>query len=304
MPKTTTMLAGTRRQVAAATMSAIAMLVLSGCYTMKTENIYHVDGTMDATILIAMDESLIEDQVGDVEDPAAAFTDQMLNDPSMTELTQELGDKVNVNPYAEEGQVGIVMTMTGVTPEEVAKANATQNAPAGESTLSVEDGTITLHYVSDPELMTGYDESIASLESMGMDVNALAAVVDLEARHTFPGPVQSTTIGEIDPENPNSVIITDLTEINSSLDYTIVASTGSDSGFSWQWFLIIALITLAVIGATVALLVTRSRRARSDTWVGNQSGVVHDGSVDPAAAPIAGGAFLPDGSTGDVPRQQ
>ncbi len=280
------MLNDTKRRIAAMAVGTLALFALAGCYTMKSENIYHADGTIDATILIAMDDSLVQEQVGDAADPAQAFVDQMTADPAMADLAKQLGDSLTIDPYSEDGQSGLLMTMVAVTPEQLAKANSAQNAPAGDSTITVADGNITLEYVADPELMANYDDSSGSLADMGMDLDSLSALIDLEARHTFPGPVISTTIGEIDPDNPNSVVITDLADINSVQGYTIVASDGSSGGLSLQWMLIMAILVLAGIGGAVAAVVTRSRKAPA-------TAVTEGVSVAPLAAEFVPAPIAP-----------
>ncbi len=253
---------GAKRRVVALAMGALAMFALAGCYTLKTENVYHADGTLDFAMLMAMDDSLVAEQVGDVEDPGQEFFDQAVADPGMSDLADQLGDSMTLEPYSQDGQTGILVTLTDVTPEQIAEVNSSQGAPAGDSTVTVADGKITLDYVADPDLMANQDQSLAVVaDMMGMDEDSLSAYIDLEARHTFPGPVESTTIGTIDPENPNSVIITDLAELNDAAQYTIVASDGSRSGPSWQWILILALLAVAVVGGVVAVLVSRSRRS-------------------------------------------
>ncbi len=293
------MLDDTKRRIAAMAIGTLALFALSGCYTMKSENFYRADGAIDATIVIAMDDSLVQEQVGDAADPAQAFVDQMVADPAVAEMMENLGDSLTIEPYSEDGQSGLLMTMVGVTPEQLAEANSAQSAPAGDSTITVADGKITLEFVSDPELMANYDASIAGLADMGMDLDSLSAFIDLEARHTFPGPVISTTIGEIDPGNPNSVVITDLAEINNVPGYTIVASDGSSSGLSLLWILLITILVIAVIGAATAFFMVRSRKASaaSVTEGAHAAPFVADFAPAPIAPPVppaAGDAVPPE----------
>lgn len=257
------MLTDTRRRITAILMAGAIALALSGCYTMKTETVYHVDGTVDSSVLIAMDDSVLADQFPDSDDPAKDFVDQTTNTPELDAMREQLGDRLTVEPYAQDGQSRVLMKMTGVTLEEVAKLNSSQSAPAGDTSLTHADGRLTLEYKADAELMENADEALSSLEGSGMDSAALSAIIDFEARHTFPGAVVSTTIGEIDPENPNSVIITDLASANSAQQYTIVASDGSSgsNGLSVMW-IVIAIAGLLVLAAVAGLIIWRVRTSR------------------------------------------
>lgn len=237
------MLKQATRRAAALIMAGAIAVSLSGCYTMKTENVYHADGTLDSTILIAMDEAVLAEQLPDSSDPGQDFMDSTMGSTDMQALQEQLGDRLSVERYAANGEAGVLMTMTDVTANEVARVNSSQAAPAGDTTITHADGKITLDYTADAELMANYDDALSSLAGVGIDSSALSTYIDFEARHTFPGPVASTTIGTIDPENPNSVIITDLTEVNGAQHYTIVASDGS-SGVN----------TMLVVGIVIAVL--------------------------------------------------
>lgn len=275
------MLGNLKRRTAAAAMAAAIAFALAGCYTMKTENVYHADGTIDFTMVVAMDDSVLAQQLPDSEDPATEFVEQTKATPEMEAMVEELGDKISIEPYSANGQSGLLLTMTAVTMDQIARMNAAQGAPAGKAVFTHADGLITLDYTADEALMQSFDESLASLEDMGVGADMLSSYVDFEARHTFPGPVKSTTIGEIDPDNPNSVVITDMTDAQSAAQYTIVASDRSDSssGLPLAWMLAIGGVVVLGLAAVAWLVV--SKRRREAPAVGDEPADLAAPSIEP-----------------------
>lgn len=281
------MLARTKRRITAIVMAGALALALSGCYTMKTENVYHADGTVDSTILIAMDDTVLAEQFPDSSDPAQAFVDQATSGPNMGSIQEQLGDRLTFERYAQDGQSGLVMKMTGVTLDEVATLNAQQGAPAGETSFTDVDGRITLDYMADAGLMANYADALSSAEASGLDSSALSTYVDFEARHTFPGRVISTTIGRVDPENPNSVIITDLTDMASAQHYTIVASDRGEGAndVPLLWIVIVGLVALTAVAGVIILRIRATRSADPTPPLEAVETVLFEAQVGDAGAP-------------------
>ncbi|WP_084125238.1 LppM family (lipo)protein [Demequina sp. NBRC 110054] len=271
-----------RRRLGALVLTITAALALSGCYTMSTSTTYHADGTMDMTMIVAMEESLLEDSGMTAEDMVDDTTSEFTDVEGLTDI-------FTIEPYAEDGLAGIIMTVEGATEEQLAAFETSDSAaytPA--STITYGDGSITVSSLSSEEALAEQEDAAAELEAYGMDISDFAAFLDFEVRHTFPGPVESTTIGYIDPEDPNTVVIDDFEETFGLTDWTIVASDGTSSGIAW-WMWAAGGAVLAAILAAGAIVALRSRGTGSDPDM-------EDVPVAPApvAAPVAAG---PDAAT-------
>lgn len=273
------MLRTVTRRLRALAVVLIGAVALTGCYKMSTTTVYHSDGTVDVEILIAMDESLLDESGQSTDDLLTEMDSELTDSP-------ELADLVTVEPYQEDGMAGFTMTMTGVTPEQQSELSGLDTGVyAPESTFTHEDGRIIITNATDPEALAEQDDAIAELDSFGMEMDDLAGFLDFEVRHTFPGPVEETTIGYIDPEDPNTVIIDDLSETVDVTEWTIVASDGTSGSpiATWMWIVGGSVLLLLVAGGLA--LVLRSRSGETDA--------VPVASSPYAAPDAAGQAFTP-----------
>lgn len=247
---------GFKRLVGFAGIGALA-LALSGCYTMKSENVYHSDGTIDFSMTTAIDPTAFGMEEGDT-----SFADDMTASPEFDDLKKELGDKLTVTPYEADGEVGVTIEMKGVTTEQIAELNDAQETPSGETTITIDNGEIRVDYVMTEEAKQELDESLGTLGE-GTDASMLASVITFEARHTFPGDVKETSIGRIDPDNPKSVIIDDFAEMSAATEWHIVAKSGDSSGgilgIDVKWLGIGAVALIVIVGAVIAIVMAGRR---------------------------------------------
>lgn len=271
-----------RRRAAATALAVVTALALAGCVKLEAQNTYHADGTIDMMVLTALDKSLAGEG-GVAEGDAADLTAEMEADPEFQALKEELGDKISVEPYDQDNMVGFRLTVKGATPEEIERLNESQGETEGNTTVVIDGGTITVT-VEGATAGTGSLGDTGDLSEMGIEESMFDDIFDISVRHTFPGPVESTTIGKVDPDDPNTVVIDSYAELTGAGSYTIVAKTGggSDSGLPWLIIGIIALVVIAV-AVVVIVLVTRRKAAAPASAIPG----ISDGDVPPPPAPPA-----------------
>ncbi|WNM24640.1 LppM family (lipo)protein [Demequina capsici] len=257
------MLRRTRTRLGALALVLLSAAALSGCYTMKSTTVFHADDTVDVTASMAFDESVLT-QLGQTQDSIVQqFQDSLAAQP-------DLAGKVTVAPYDADGQTGFSVTATGLTPAEATSllssnidvssdgssadgSSSTDPGTAATQLYSHSGGTITVSSTpstpSTDATPAGAQSSDATVTISGdasVDPTALGIVI--EERYTFPGPVQSTTIGHVDPDDPNTVVVDDYSQAQGLTAWQIVAADAAP-GFSFGNVGLLALCGLLVVGA-------------------------------------------------------
>ncbi|WP_084125237.1 LppM family (lipo)protein [Demequina sp. NBRC 110054] len=213
------MLNRTRRRLGALVLAVAAAASLSGCYSMKSTATFHADDTVDLEATVAFSREFLEESGMTQE----SLTEQLTGD---VEEDEKLAGKVTIEPYETDEWVGASLTATGIDPLDMSTLLASEDDGTGATqTYSHIGGTITL--TSTPSSDAEADGSLADLSAEDI----AAAGIEIEQRYTFPGPVESTTVGEIDPDDPNTVVVTDFTQAQGYTAWEIVAADAAPSGF-------------------------------------------------------------------------
>ncbi len=195
---------GRRRTGAVMALAMILTVVLTGCLKMDMDLQVRADDTVDGTMVIAFDSTLLS---ATGQDPADAVQ-ELLGSGSI--VPSPGPGAVSAQPYNQDGKIGEEYTLTGVPITQFAAKPGDDSTlvitrtgdtftVSGEMDLSStgtsSGGTPAPSGTADAVAFT--DDSPSAAPSLPFDPSALLGSIDVRVRITFPGEVISAN-GAID----------------------------------------------------------------------------------------------------------
>ncbi|MEZ5411832.1 MAG: hypothetical protein R2761_27610 [Acidimicrobiales bacterium] len=235
-----------------------ATLALTGCVKLDEDLTINSDNTVDGTVTVAFDKSLLE-MVGATAEDALGETGGVPE-----------GDHVSVEPYEDARFVGQTYTLDGARLDEL-------DTGSGDDDLQIEREGDTFHVTGSLDF---------SDSALGGDGSVPADSFEVRIALTFPGEIVSST-GDIDGNT-----VTWTPELGDVVDFeTVARAEGGASGSARFTLVGLGLAVAAAVGATILVFQQRRKMPAAaapgsptaDPWAVTASGPTPD-AAGPAPA--------------------
>lgn len=252
-----------RRALAWVGATAVAGLALTGCVRTTVDTTITSDDTFSQHSIIAFNDTVAAQVSDEVGLDATNLREQLESAPEFAEFQQSFPGQIEVVDYDDGELRGVELTLTDIPIEEFNNA-ATQAGTGltGGATLSREDDTFVVE-MSFPETA-----GLADLGVSESQLGLLAGSLDIGVSYTFPGPIESATVGTVD----GHTVTLGLADLAGGQDVRIVASAGDS--INWGPILTwggVGLAFLLVIGGATALILQDRRTSRRNTLPPHQA---------------------------------
>ncbi len=255
------------RLTSLAAVGAIAIL-LSGCFSIESTFTINDDGTADIAYEVRVDveqleelSSMMGEELGDLDQLSGdALVDEMMGDEDpCTDLQSDLGDyEVTSTEIDEDGEAGVLCTVTGVPLEEVTSSMASDDG----STFVIEqdeNGTRFSATLTGVDELTG-TESDEMTEALGMSFDDLFSIVFTVSA---PGSLGENNATSTDGSSASWSITPDADFIvggEAQMNAEWSPDGGSDSSSSTLW-IILAIVAAVVVIGLIIFLVMRNKKS-------------------------------------------
>ncbi len=269
------MIVAMKTRLGTAALFAAIVVALAGCMRMEVDTQIYSDNTMDMSMVVAMDESLVN-AAGEGANPIL----EQYQTPEFTDQMDSLGVTYHVTEYHQDKYVGATITFDRAPLDKLqATGDAAGSALGVESGSLVRDGdyfvyTVPVSSVSD------------SLEGSGYSADQLADSFEYTVAVTFPGAIVEHSAGQVVDDNQFVLDFTDLTTATDDIVVRAWAIDGKGIGGLGLSPLVLGVIGAAVllaIAAVVVVMLARRRAAEGD-----------DNGEPPAAGRADGSVIYPE----------
>lgn len=236
---------------------AATTLALSGCVKATADTTFHEDETFSQHAIVAYEPSIADDvseRLGFDVDTVIGSLDES---PEFLALQEEYPGQLSLTDYDDGEMTGVELTVTNMPLEAFSEASEEVLSSVGVSasvTLADDQYVVSVTQSS--------SDALALLSVSPEQRELIAGAVDVSASLTFPGEVQSATVGEV----AGSTVTLGLADLATTPEIRIVAN--AQASLPWDtiltWAAVVAGFAIVIGGAT-ALIIQDRRAARRTT---------------------------------------
>lgn len=248
-------------RIALIAVAALAAVTLTGCVKVHTESTFSDRDTVDQVITVAVDPDVLEQVGADPDDlTAKAFLEN---------VPPEQSDRIAIEDYVDGELEGVRIEARDLTFDELASAGEALAGAGDPDSESAGMAASLLGGVVETSVIRQGDHYVVTIPAAdapspsipGFDLAQIGSFINFEAKFTFPGPVVSSTHGDVN----GKTVTLEFEDIQSGEDITIRAV--ANEAIAWgpiiMWG-VIALAVLVIVAGAIALGVLELRKRRPD----------------------------------------